>query len=41
MTEIDLNDPDPSSPQRPETVSPELLRQLSELVTTYQSVGQV
>ena len=27
--------------QKPEAVSPELLRQLRELVTTYQSVGQV
>ena len=43
MTKMDQNDPDPdpASPQRPETVSPELLRQLRELVTTYQSVGQV
>ena len=41
MTETDQNDPNPSSPQKPETVSPELLRQLRELVTTYQSVGQV
>ena len=41
MTEMDQNDPDPASPQNPETVSPELLRQLRELVTTYQSVGQV
>ena len=41
MTEMDQNDPDPASPQKPETVSPELLRQLRELVTTYQSPGQV
>ena len=41
MTEMDQNDPDPASPQKPETVSPELLRQLRELVTTYHSVGQV
>ena len=41
ITEMDQNDPDPASPQKPETVSPELLRQLRELVTTYQSVGQV
>ena len=41
MTEMDQNDPDPASPPKPETVSPELLRQLRELVTTYQSVGQV
>ena len=41
MIEMDQNDPDPASPQKPETVSPELLRQLRELVTTYQSVGQV
>ena len=38
---MDQNEPDPASPQKPETVSPELLRQLRELVTTYQSVGQV
>ena len=41
MTEMDQNDPDPASPQKPESVSPELLRQLRDLVTTYQSVGQV
>ena len=41
MTEMDQNDPDPASPQKPETVSPGLLRQLRELVTIYQSVGQV
>ena len=41
MTEMDQNDPDPASPQKPDTVSPELLRQLRELVWTYQSVGQV
>ena len=41
MTEMDQNDPDPASPQKPDTVSPELLRQLRELVLTYQSVGQV
>ena len=41
MTEMDQNDTDPALPQKPETVSPELLRQLRELVTTYQSVGQV
>ena len=38
---MDQNEPDPASPQKPETVSPELLRQLRELVTTHQSVGQV
>ena len=31
----------PGPRQKPEIVSPELLRQLRELVTTYQSVGQV
>ena len=41
MTEMDQNDPDPASPPKPESVSPELLRQLRELITTYQSVGQV
>ena len=41
MKEMDQNDPVPASPQKPETPSPELLRQLRELVTTYQSVGQV
>ncbi len=42
MTEMDDHDPDPASPQKPDiTVTPELLRQLRELVWTYQSVGQV
>ena len=41
MTEMDQNDPDPASPQKPDTVSPELLRQLRDLVWTYQRGGQV
>ena len=42
MTEMDDHDPDAASPQKPDTtVTPELLRQLRELVWTYQRVGQV
>ena len=41
MTEMDQNDPDSDSPQKQETVSPDLLRQLRELVWTYESVGQL
>ena len=40
MTEMDQNDPDPALPQKPETVSPELLRQLRELVTTECGPGE-
>ncbi len=31
---MDQNDPDPTSPQKLDSVSPELLRQLRELVST-------